>query len=663
MRAITFLLLILPIYLVGQVQNPVKWAFDIKRIADKEFKITAAAEIKSPWHVYGTNIPDGGPIPTSIHFENIEVKPLGELKTKSKVDVKYDASFGMNLPLLGGTAIFEQKLSITNAEITNIKGYIEYMSCDDQQCLPPTEENFNLTIKPAIVTEPKINNNTTEENSIDSSISDTSKPINLSVNSEISTTTQNNNSENLLLFFFLAFAGGLLALLTPCVFPMIPMTVSFFMRNSGGNKKNSILSALIFGISIILIYTSIGFLVGISSAGADFTNQLSTHWLSNSIFFILFIVFALSFLGAYEIVLPGSMASKTDEMVDKGGLLASFFLALTTVIVSFSCTGPIVGAILIESATGGIALKPILGMFAFGLAFALPFTLLALFPSVLKKMPKSGNWMNLIKVFFAFILLAFSLKFIGNIDQSYHLGLLSREVFMSIWISLSFLLGLYLIGAYKLPHDHENDSHTSISKFIFALLAFSFAFYMLSGFWGNQLNSLGALLPPSTTSIASPKEQNQDNFLCEKPKYSDILHSPYNLPSYYDYEQAKACANSLKKPLLVIFKGHACSNCKQMENKVWNDPAILDVMSKDYVIVSLYVDDKTKLAQDDWIITKEGKTLNSLGKINIHRQIEQFGSNTQPYYAIVNAENEKIKRTLGMTLDKDDFLTFLKEIN
>jgi thiol:disulfide interchange protein DsbD len=423
--------------------------------------------------------------------------------------------------------------------------------------------------------------------------------------------------------------AGFAGVLTPCVFPMIPMTVAFFSRGSEENVKGkAVFKALVFGISIVLIYASLGIIVSLTSAGAGFANALSTHWIPNTIFFILFIVFAVSFFGAFEILLPNSWVTKADSRVDKGGILAAFFMGLTTVIVSFSCTGPIIGALLVEAASGDV-LRPTFGMAGFGIAFALPFTVFALFPSIMNSIPKSGSWLNSIKVVLGFIMLAFSMKFMMTIDSVYSLGLLSRTLFVSVWIVLFSLLGFYLMGKLKFKHDSDFKS-LGVFRLFLIIIVFSFVVYMVPGLFGAQLNGLSSFLPSAETSefnlpkmilenrsVSGPvAESLQASTICSEPKYSDIFHMPLGLKGYFDYKQGLACAKEQKKPVLIDFKGHACANCKRMEAKVWSDHEVLQRLRDDFVIIELYVDDRTQLPENEWIISsvdgKQNKRVASL---------------------------------------------------
>ena len=431
--------------------------------------------------------------------------------------------------------------------------------------------------------------------------------------------------------------AGLAGTLTPCVFPMIPMTVTFFVNNKTHRRK-SIFTAFVYGISIIFIYTLIGFLVSLLKSDADTLNRISTHWLTNIIFFSLFVIFSASFFGMFEITLPSWLITKSDKHADRGGYVGAFFMALTLVLVSFSCTGPIVGAILIEAA-GGLALKPVIGMFGFGLAFSIPFMILALFPSWLGNLPKSGGWLNSVKIVMAFIILAFSLKFLVSADQTYHWELISRNTFLAIWIVLFTMLGFYLLGKLRFELDSE-VKHLSFFRVLLSSASFVFVIYLFTGLFGANLNLISGFLPPPSNEISlfnfkgtSNNEQRlTNNGLCESPKYSNLFQLPYNLQGYFDYNQALACAKKLNKPLFVSFTGHACSNCHKMENNVWSDPEVLKRLQNDYVIVVLYVDDPTELPKSDWVTSAfDGKVKNTIGKVNADFRITRYKANTQPY--------------------------------
>jgi cytochrome c biogenesis protein CcdA/thioredoxin-related protein len=616
----------------AQVLDPVDWKFDYQTINDTNIDLILTAEIENKWHLYSQDIPEGGPIPTSFTFyPSGYYKLSGKVIEVSKPIIVHDKSFGMDLKMFSHEAIFKQKIILLTGQNFLLEGSIEYMTCDDKRCLPPENEEIRFNI---------------------------------------STTAGGLQQKSVWLFFLISFLAGLAALLTPCVFPMIPMTVTFFMRE-GRARIKGIMIGMAFGLSIVLIYTLIGVIVGLTSAGAGVANQLSSHWIPNIIFFLLFILFAASFFGMFEMVLPNKWANSSDRQADKGGYIGAFFMAFTLVLVSFSCTGPIVGALLVESA-GGLAVKPILGMFGFSLAFALPFTLLAIFPSWLSRLPKSGSWLNSVKIVLGFIVLAFAFKFLSTIDQTYHLGILGREVYLSIWIVIFTMLGFYLLGKLKLAQDSDLP-HISVLRLFLAIATFSFVVYMIPGLFGAPLKSLSSLIPPVTEEtfvLSRPGERSKDNRVlpdnslygnCGPAKYSDFLHLPYDLQGYFDYEEGLECARQKNKPVLLDFKGHSCSSCKVMEAKVWSDRQVLKRLRENFIIIALYVDDKTKLPESEWL-SVSGKTMTkTLGRKNLEFQIEKFNTNTLPYYVIVDHEGNPLTQPIGLELDVRKFIDFLDE--
>ncbi len=622
----------------AQIADPVKWEFYTKRVSGERTDLYFKAVIEENWHMYGHDIPEGGPVPTRFDFKDTgPARLLGPIEALSEARVKYDPSFDMELRLFDHRALFRQKLEHDPGSSFSVAGILEYMCCDDHQCLPPREVKFSFRIG--------------EDNPAPGS-------------HEMKTGTE---KKSLLLFFMISFVAGFAGILTPCVFPMIPMTVTFFMRGSE-NRMRAIIKGLIFGFSIVLIYTLVGFLVSLTSIGADFTNQLGTHWIPNILFFLLFMVFAASFLGMFEIVLPGRWVKKADQQADRGGYWGAFFMGLTLVLVSFSCTGPIIGALLVESA-GGLALKPILGMFGFSLAFALPFTLLSIFPSWLNALPKSGGWLNTVKVFVGFVLLALGLKFLSVVDQSYHLGLLSREVFLAAWIVIFSMSGFYLLGKLKLPHDSDLP-HVGVGRLISSMIVFVFVLYMVPGLFGAPLRAIAPLIPPKSAQVfdltgtrSRVLERGgipgEGNAVCGVPSYAGFLELPYGLEGYFVYEEGMACAKELNKPVLLDFKGHACANCKEMEARVWSDPLVLEKLKK-YLIIALYTDDRTKLPEEEWIRSShDGKLKKTLGKKNLSLEITRFGTNTQPLYVLLDHDGDTLVFPMGHTLDVERFIGFL----
>lgn len=459
-----------------------------------------------------------------------------------------------------------------------------------------------------------------------------------------------------------AFLWGIASLLTPCVFPMIPMTVSFFMKDSNDPeaKKSGKKQALFYGFSIIGIYTLIGTIVAIT-LGAAFANWLATHWFPNVLFFLVFMFFAASFLGMFEIRLPSWMINKADQKADKGGVVGTFFMALTLVLVSFSCTGPIVGIILIKASQGAV-IEPMLGMFAFSLAFALPFTLFAIFPAWLKNLPQSGGWLNTVKVVLGFIEIALGLKFLSVADQTYHWGLLDREVYISLWIVIFSLLAMYLLGKLKFSHDSDLP-YIKVPRLFFAMSILAFVVYLVPGLWGHPLKALSGYLPPMSTHDFDilGEIRGTDEYLCgEEPMYGDMLHLPHGIAGYYDFQQAVACARSQDKPLFIDFTGHGCVNCREMEAKVWSDPAILKMLKEKFVVVALYADDKTILPEDKWVKSRvDGKMKKTIGDINLDFQICNFGESAQPLYATLDKDGNLLQAPISYT-DKEEFKTFLE---
>jgi cytochrome c biogenesis protein CcdA/thioredoxin-related protein len=619
---------------ISQVFDPVKWTFKSKEVTGKKVDLIFEASIESGWHLYGLNIPDNGPIATSIVFTDTSgFKLTGKTVSVNDPQIKYDDVFGVDLELFSNEAIFKQQIEKITKEDLVVKGCVEFMSCDDQRCLPPREVEFEFFFKGA------------------------------------GSASVNKSIIGILIISILA---GLGALLTPCVYPIIPLTVSFFMRGKKSRLK-SISEALVFGISIIVIYTFIGIIVALLK-NPNAVNSLNTHWIPNLLFFIIFVILSLSFFGAFEIILPGRLTSSIDKQADKGGYIGAFFMALAMTVLSFSCTGPIVASLLIKASQGEV-LEPVVGMFGFSFVFAIPFTLLAIFPSWLKNLPKSGGWLNSVKVSLAFILLAFAFYFIGKIEQSYHLELISRDLFIAIWIVIFSLLGIYLLGKIKFSHDSE-VKNISIPRLLLAIVSFSFVIYLVPGLFGAELRGISVILPPREAQkfdLTKTKSQEQEslmtpntkpgNSLCVTPSYSDFLHMPHGLEGYYVYEEGLSCAKQLNRPLFIDFAGHSCSNCKKMYNKVWSHPEVLNMLKNDFVIVVLYVDEKTKLPQDEWITSSyDGKVKKTIGKINADFQVSRFKTNALPLYAIVDHENNMLTKEL-YTYNKsvDNFIKWLKE--
>ena len=642
-KLLIVLTVLLSFGLKAQVIEPIKWSFEHKQNGN-EAELIFKATMEPGWHLYDTYLPEGGPIPTEFVFNDTTLfEKVGELQKTPEPVEKFDNIFQLNLRFFSVEAVFTQKIRLLTDNAVDLTGHVLFMGCDDEMCLPPNEIEFSFPMKgnaaPAAESEEADNIATTPAGAGGSS------------------------GQTLWVFILISFLAGLAAILTPCVFPMIPMTVSFFMRGSQ-NRAKAIRTALFFGLSIVGIFTLLGALFSFGVFGPNAGNILSTHWIPNLIFFVLFFIFALSFFGLFEIVLPSSLVNKTDAKADQGGFIGAFFMALTTVIVSFSCTGPFIGALIIEAVQGG-GMRPLLGMFFFGLAFATPFTMLAIFPSALSKLPKSGGWLNAIKVVFAFILLAFGLKFLSNIDQVYGFNILNREIYLAIWIVLFTLLGFYFLGKIKFSHDSDVP-YLSVGRLMLSIVTFTFVVYLYTGLHGAPLSSISSLLPPPTvktqmvTAGATAMQANADQALCGPAKYADKLHLPHGLQGYFDYEQGMACAKEQNKPVFLVFKGHACANCKKMENSVWTDPEVLRMLSQDYVVIALYTDDRSSLPESEWVTSKlDGKVLKTMGKANLDFQIANYNTNTIPYHVII--EQDGTQHELAVTFENNEFREFLSK--
>lgn len=641
MKKITFVLAFIctTLLLQAQIVNPTTWSFDSRQNGNDVDLIFKAA-IEKGWHLYDTYLPEGGPIATAFVFEDSTLFDfVGEIQKNPQPEKHFDETFQMNVGYFGNQATLMQKIKLKTAKQVDIKGYVLFMSCNDENCTPPTEVEFSF----------KFNEDAATENV--SADTPASNP-------------DSGDGQTLWLFLLISALAGFAAVLTPCVFPMIPMTVSFFMRGSD-NRGKAIRTGMFFGFSIVLIFTLLGALFSFGIFGPNVGSILSTHWIPNLLFFLLFLIFAISFFGAFEIVLPSGLVNKTDEKADKGGMVGAFFMALTTVIVSFSCTGPFIGALIVEAVQHG-GMRPLIGMFFFGLAFATPFTMLAIFPSALNKLPKSGGWLNAIKVVFAFILLAFGMKFLSNIDQVYGFGILNREIYLAIWIVVFSLLGLYFLGKIKFSHDSDLP-FIGVGRLFLSVATFTFVVYLFTGLLGAPLATVSALIPPATVTHSYVPQnsgggvvQSTADELCSTAKYADKLHLPFGLPGYFDYEQGLACAKEQGKPLFVVFKGHACSNCKKMENTVWANPEVQKLLAEKYVVVALYTDDRTVLDKSEWITsTVDGKVKKTMGKKNLDLQISKYQTNSIPFHVIIEPDGTEIK--LGVTFKDEEFKAFLEK--
>ena len=639
MRKILFTLLALVSFTAMAQEQTVTWHKDIKENGNGNYTLVIKAEIADGWHIYDATQPI---TPTTIEFtpsESIEL--TGELRALSTAKKVQDEFFG-EYGEYEDEAIFEQDVTL-KGQGGSVNVLVSYQACTEGSCTAPTEAELKFEIGSTSAAEPV---------------------------AEIKEAKSVANTSNMWAMILEAIIWGLAALVTPCVFPMIPMTVSFFMKGSGSPAKGRI-NASLYGFFIVLLYTLpiaaiilITTFIGQGTVTADIFQWLATHWIPNILFFIVFMVFAASFFGAFEITLPSWLVNKSDENSDKGGITGIFFMALTLVLVSFSCTGPIVGSVLIKS-TSGEFWSPIITMLAFSTTFALPFTLFAFFPSVLKKLPKSGGWLNSVKVVLGFVEVALGFKFLSVADQVYHWGILDREVYLAIWIVVFSLLGLYLLGKIRFAHDSELK-HLSVGRLALAIAVFSFVVYLIPGMWGAPLSKLSGYLPPQT-SLDFDLTRNQGVVVEQQQqsntgvKYGDVLHLPHGLQGFFDLAEAEAYAAKVDKPVFIDFTGHGCVNCREMEARVWSDPAVLELLKNEYVICALYTDDKMVLPESEWVTADNGKTLKSLGKVNAYYALTRFGVNAQPYY-VLQGKNEKVlAEPRGYNLDAQAFVEFLRK--
>lgn len=649
-RAVISLALLLAVVLPlsAQFSQPVNWKFESEQKGENIYEIRATGTFTTPgWHMYDlTDYGQSGPNSTVFTVTGEGVKPLDEPHLLSKVNIAYDDVFKMDIGTCEGKVIIAQTVELDGGRSADVEVNVEWQCCNDENCLPPADESATLSLKGSV-----------------GEAAPADGP-------------QGSGRSGLLALILEAILWGFAMLLTPCVFPMVPMTVSFFIKGSE-NKAQGRFKAFMYGLFIVLLYTvpicviiGLTWLLGGDSVTADIFNWLATHWLPNILFFIIFMLFAASFFGAFEITLPSKWVNSSDKKSDGKGLGGVFFLALTLVLVSFSCTGPIVGTVLIKS-TQGEFWTPMVTMLAFSVAFALPFALLAFFPSMLKNLPKSGGWLNAVKVVLGFIEIALGFKFLSTADQTYHWHLLDREIYLAIWIVVFSLLGLYLLGKIRFANDSPVE-HLTVPRLALAITVFSFVVYMVPGMWGAPLKGLSGYLPPITTQdfVLDPVQAGgpvsevtpgQSAGSAPSRKYSDFLEMPYGIEAFFDYDEARAYAQETGKPLFIDFTGHGCVNCREMETRVWSDPRALKMLKQDYVVCSLFADDKKVVDEADWVTTGDGKVLKSLGKINSHFALERFNVNAQPYYAILNPATEEHKMpSRGYNLDVEEFVKFLE---
>ena len=660
-----FVLLLFAVAVQAQIQDPVKFNSELKILAADEAEVVFTAAIDKGWHVYSTDLGDGGPISATFNVERISgAEVVGKLKPVGKEISTFDKLFEMKVRYFENTAQFVQKLKLTGGAY-QIEGYLEYGACNDENCLPPTQVPFKFSGKAegaakeaaAAAAETKAEEQPAKQETVSGTAPvaaiggadgpteikvadkvDLWKPVISELNSLGETTSQEDMSW--IYIFITGFAGGLLALFTPCVWPIIPMTVSFFLKRSK-DKKKGIRDAWTYGASIVVIYVTLGLAITLIF-GASALNALSTNAVFNILFCLMLVVFAASFFGAFEITLPSKWSTAVDSKAEAtSGLLSIFLMAFTLSLVSFSCTGPIIGFLLVQVSTTGSVVAPAIGMLGFAIALALPFTLFALFPSWLKSMPKSGGWMNIIKVTLGFLELAFALKFLSVADLAYGWRILDRETFLALWIVLFALLGFYLLGKIKFPHD-DDDSKVSVPRFFMALASLAFAVYMVPGLWGAPLKAVSAFAPPM---------QTQDFNL-----YNNEVHAKFD-----DYDLGMEYARQHGKPVMLDFTGYGCVNCRKMELAVWTNPKVSDIINNDYVLITLYVDNKTPLPSPVKIVENgTERTLRTVGDKWSYLQRVKFGANAQPFYVLIDNEGKPLNKSYSYDEDIPKYIEFLQ---
>ncbi len=664
--------------LTAQIYDPVSFTTSVKEGGENKYILVITAKIQNSWHIYSQSVPSGGPAPTAFTFpKSKNYKTIGGVKEPDGHEVD-DPVFNMRIKYFADKAVFTQNIERKTADAFTINATIFFMVCNDNSCLPPGEKDLKFTFKKSdkpIVNEETANAVTETKNTYlpakDESITkqDTtnntansvtaSKETPKNTNTEKASLGKTAPEESLWTLFFFSFLGGLAALFTPCVFPMIPMTVSFFTKQSK-NKAVGIRNAMFYGLFIIVIYVILGSLVTVIF-GADALNALATNVTFNIIFFLLLVVFAISFLGAFEIVLPSSWMTKVDQKSEVGGIVGIFFMALALALVSFSCTGPIVGTLLVQAASQA-GMAPIVGMFGFSLAIALPFTLFAAFPGWLNSLPKSGGWLNSVKVVLGFLELALAFKFLSNADLVLQLHLLEREVFLAIWIAIFAVLALYLFGKIQLSHDSPL-THISVGRLSLGIVVLAFVVYMIPGLWGAPLQYISGFPPAKQYSESPNGFGNTTVSTTEKSALPKGAESgPNGIPTFHDYDLGLAYAKKVNKPVMIDFTGYACVNCRKMEERVWPDPKVLGVLNNDVVLISLYVDDKRPLPENEQVVSKiTGKVLKYTGQKWSELQILKYKTNAQPYYVLMDHNENDLNKPSAYNPDIETYYKWLQE--
>lgn len=647
----------------AQVLEPVKWSTSVEKISDTEYDLISTAKIDRGWHLYSQSVPENGPIATSFTYDVAKDAELVGNTSEEEGRTVDDPIFNMRIKYFDDAAEFRQRIKVLNNELSIVKGEVEFMVCDDMRCLPPSYIDLNFNLSKAYKS-----SGDDEGTALGGGMIDFQNPVKTDADKDIIVTEkQEKASDNtgLWTIFILGIGAGFIALFTPCVFPLIPMTVSFFTKQSK-NKAQGIKNAIVYGLCIIVIYVILGTGV-VAIFGASAINEFSTSVTFNLLFFVILVIFAVSFLGAFEIMLPQSWANKIDSKADRGGYTGIFFMALALAIVSFSCTGPFVGNIIVLSATKG-GLAPMIGMLGFSLALALPFALFAAFPGWLNSLPKSGGWLNTVKVVLGFLELAFAFKFLSQADLVLQLHFLEREVFIAIWIAIFGALAFYLFGKIKLPHDSPL-THISVGRLSLGLLVLSFTIYMIPGLWGAPLNLISAFPPPldyaeSPYGVGNSKTGG-GSVLGEAQELPDGAHllAPHQILAFNDYDKGLAYAKEVGKPIMLDFTGWACVNCRKMEQNVWPDDQVLNMLKNEVVLISLYVDDKRRLEGDEVIESKlrPGKKLKYIGQKWSEFQTIRYKTNTQPFYVLIGHDEENLNDPVGYTPNTDEYIGWMKE--
>jgi thiol:disulfide interchange protein len=637
----------------AQLLHPAHWTFKAGEVKNGEVELTFNVKLDKGWHIYSQFTPDGGPLPMVVTIDPDKSYSLIGKFIEPKAVVEYDSSFMVDVWMFYNDVTFKQRVKLNNGSSAKIKGKIEYQACLEMCIQLDTSFSFKIgnikseiTVPPAegqsqIVIPPSAD--TLSQGPLPGK-NDSQKPFKLEESCGSSTGNGDHKNKSYIGIFLAGMLGGLLALLTPCVFPMIPMTVSFFTKRSGSRKKG-IQNAFIYAASIIFIYVTLGLLVTVSF-GSDALNELSSNSFFNLAFFIIFVIFAISFFGAFEIVLPNWIINKADSASDRGGLIGIFFMAFTLSLVSFSCTGPIIGTLLVEAAQGQSYIGPLAGMTGFSLALAIPFAIFSLFPEWLNSLPKSGGWLNTVKVSLGFIELALALKFLSNVDLAYHWGFLQRELFISLWIIIASMWGMYLLGKIKLSNDSD-VTHISPMRLIISLCVFTFALYLIPGIWGAPLKLISGFPPPE---------------FYKEWKTGIVNECPHDLNCFHDYEEGIKYAKAQGKPVMIDFTGWSCVNCRKMEDKVWSDPSVLKKLSQDYVLISLYVDDKTTLPEEKQFVSQtSGKKIKTIGNKWSDLQSSIYNTNSQPYYVLIDNKENILAEPRGGLIDIKNYVSYLDE--